>query len=123
MTPAGYAVAPTVIGIPRLHVWRTGVPRSLFGDIAITVFLLAQCLDGVFTYLGVMTFGIGVEANPVIATLMIKLGHGLALVGAKGVAGVLGMGLHLRRIHTAVALLAGLYLAAAILPWAALLFF
>ena len=43
---------------------------SLFGDVIVIVFLLAQCFDGVFTYVGVISFGMGIEANPLIATLM-----------------------------------------------------
>ena len=97
--------------------------RSLFGDVVLVVFLLAQCFDGVFTYVGVMSFGIGIEANPIISTLMVHLGHGTALMSAKIVAAVLGIGLHLRQVHSAVALLAVFYIAAAILPWTVLLFF
>ena len=97
--------------------------RSLFGDLVLVVFLLAQCFDGVFTYVGVMTFGIGVEANPIISTLMTHLGHGTALMSAKIVAAILGIVLHLRQVHGAVALLTVFYLTVAILPWTFLLFF
>ena len=103
-------------------VWGRAVRRSLFGDIALVVFLLAQCFDGVFTYVGVMTFGPGIEANPLIAMLMAAFGHGPALVGAKIVAGLLGIALHLRHVHAAVGLLAGFYVTAAILPWMVILF-
>jgi uncharacterized membrane protein len=96
---------------------------SLFGDTVLVVFLLAQCFDGVFTYVGVTTFGVGIEANPIISTLMGHLGHGTALLSAKIVAAVLGIGLHLRQVHGAVAVLAGFYLVAAIVPWIFLLFF
>lgn len=102
------------IGNPRLR-------RRLFGDIAILAFLLVQCLDGIFTYVGVNTYGLAVEANPLIASLMASMGHGAALVGAKTVAGALGVCLHLRQIHAAVAVLAGFYVAVAIVPWMAIL--
>jgi len=102
------------MGKPRLR-------RSLFGDVAIVTFLLAQLCDGVFTYIGVHTYGLGVEANPLIAALMASYGHGTALVGAKSVAGALGVCLHLGEIHGAVALLAGFYVVAAIVPWTAIL--
>jgi hypothetical protein len=94
----------------------------LFGDAVLIVFLVAQCLDGVFTYVGVKTYGIGVEANPLIATLMMYVGHGTALMGAKSLAGLLGIGLHLGQVHSAVALLAAFYLAVAVFPWIAILF-
>jgi hypothetical protein len=70
----------------------------------------------------VTTFGVGIEANPVIAALMLHFGEGTALLGTKITAAGLGIGLHLRQVHGAVALLAGFYLALAVLPWTALLF-
>ena len=96
------------------HMWHQ---RSLFGDLALVLFLLAQCFDGVFTYVGVTSFGIGVEANPIIAMLMLELGHGTGLLSAKVVAALLGIALHLRQVHGAVALLTLFYTAAAIVPW------
>jgi hypothetical protein len=103
-------------------VWNVRVQRSLFGDMVLLVFLLAQCFDGVFTYVGVVSFGLGIEANPLVAGLMASLGHGPGLLAAKTVAIVLGIGLHVRQVHNAVALLAGFYLLVAILPWMAILF-
>ena len=115
------APAYSCVETPAPQLWnRRG---SRFGDVALVVFLLAQGFDGVFTYVGVMSFGIGIEANPLIATLMENLGHGRALMVAKVVAAMLGIALHLRQVHAAVALLAAFYLAAAIVPWTVLLFF
>jgi hypothetical protein len=94
----------------------------LFGDVALFVFLLAQCFDGIFTYVGVLRFGLGIEANPIIAALMLHFGHGVALTSAKIVAAGLGICLHVRQIHGAVAALAAFYLAIAILPWIMVLF-
>lgn len=89
----------------------------------LVAFLLAQCLDGVLTYVGVVTFGIGAEANPIVASLMAHFGHDTGLLGAKAVAVVLGICLHRLETHGAVALLTGFYLTVAIAPWAFLLFF
>ena len=102
-----------------------GIDRdpSLFGDAVLVVFLLAQCFDGVFTYVGVAAHGLAIEANPLLATLMASFGHGPALAGAKGIASVLGICLHLRQVHSAVALLAMFYLVVAIGPWVMILFF
>lgn len=86
------------------------------------LFLLAQCGDGILTYIGVMTFGIGIEANPLLSGLMVRFGEATALVGAKLVAAGLGIALHLREVHTAVAVLTLFYVAIAIVPWTALLF-
>jgi hypothetical protein len=107
-------------GLPQV---RNTEQRWLFGDLALVAFLLAQCLDGVFTYVGVVAFGIGIEANPVVAGLMTHLGHGPGLLGAKMIAALLGISLHLRQVHDAVAVLTGFYIAAAIAPWALILFF
>ena len=106
---------------------RTGtqtlrLERSRFGDVALLAFLVAQCLDGVFTYVGVTTFGIGIEGNPIITALMTTLGHGTGLLGAKVVAVLLGICLHLRQIHRAVATLAAFYFMVAVAPWTAILF-
>ena len=102
--------------------WASSARPSLFGDVVVIVFLLAQCFDGVFTYVGVLSFGLSIEANPLIATLMNTFGHGVALTGAKVIAALLGICLHLRQIHSAVAILAGFYIVVAIVPWVMILF-
>jgi hypothetical protein len=117
----GYADPRALFGTTVPKVWSVP-PRRLFGDIVLVAFLIAQVLDGAFTYMGVMTFGPSIEANPVIGSLMLHLGHGPALMMAKLVAAVLGIGLHLRGTHGAVALLAGFYVSAAVLPWVLILF-
>lgn len=95
----------------------------VFGNVALAMFLLMQCLDGLLTYLGVAAFGIAVEGNPIVAALMTQLGHEVGLLSAKIVAAALGVCLHLHQIHSVVALLAGFYLTAAVAPWALILFF
>ena len=117
----GYLDPRSAFGTSLPREWSARAHRSLFGDVAILAFLLAQCLDGIFTYVGVNTFGLGVEANPLIAGLMASFGHGTALLGAKAVAGALGMCLHLLELHSAVAVLAGFYVTVAIVPWVAIL--
>jgi uncharacterized membrane protein len=121
MEATGYASPETFWGTAVPKVWNPPRRRSRFGDVVLVLFLLAQCFDGVFTYVGVMTFGIGIEANPLITGLMLRFGEGAALVGAKCLASVLGIALHLREVHNAVALLAAFYFGVAILPWTAIL--
>jgi uncharacterized membrane protein len=118
-----YAFPGTTLGSSFPRSWNQPVRRSLYGDAVVVLFLLAQCFDGVFTYVGVRSFGIGIEANPLMASIMTAFGHGAGLTGAKAVAAALGIGLHLREIHGAVAILTCFYMAAAILPWIAILFF
>jgi hypothetical protein len=95
-------------------------PRAMFGDIAVLGFLLVQCLDGVFTYLGVRIWGVNIEANPIISGAMAIVGLAPGLAGAKLVAAAFGIMLHLRQVHTLVAFLTIVYVAVAILPWTAL---
>jgi uncharacterized membrane protein len=121
MATTAYLDPGSVFGTSVPKVWKPRLGRTLYGDVAIVAFLIAQCLDGIFTYVGVNIYGLGVEANPLIASLMASVGHGTALFGAKCVAGALGMCLHLREIHSAVAALAGFYVAVAIVPWVTIL--
>ncbi len=79
-----------------------------------------QCLDGAFTYLGVRMWGLGIEANPLVSSAVSAAGLGAGLAGTKLMAISFGMLLHLRRVHNLVALLTAIYLAAAIVPWAAI---
>ncbi len=95
----------------------------LFGNVALVAFLLAQLLDGILTYVGVSMYGAHMEGNPLIAWLISTLGEGPALAVAKIAAGGFGVALHLSAVHKAVALLAGFYLAVAVLPWLAILFY
>jgi hypothetical protein len=122
MAATAYADPSAFVGrtLPKTS---TPVRRSMFGDVVLLIFLLAQCFDGVFTYVGVRTYGLGIEANPLIALLMTHLGHGAALAAAKGIAATLGIALHLRQVHSAVAVLALFYAGVAILPWVMILFF
>ena len=102
--------------------WRSpGTPETLFGNVAVLVFLCVQCLDGVFTYLGIVTWGIAIEGNPLISSVVAHAGPGAGLAGAKLLASAFGIALHLWRVHTLVAMLTAFYVAAAIIPWAALL--
>lgn len=95
--------------------------RPIFGDLALIAFLLAQACDGILTYVGVRTFGPGIEGNPVIVWLMTSFGCGPGLAAAKLTAGCFGVALHVSNVHKAVAALAGFYLLIAVAPWVALL--
>ncbi|MBA2305346.1 MAG: hypothetical protein H0W08_22325 [Acidobacteria bacterium] len=104
-----------ILGTPR-------PPGRLFGDLAVIVFLLAQVSDGVLTYIGVSTYGLSIEGNPLIGWLMGAMGDGPGLATAKLTAGFFGVALHLSAVHKAVALLAAFYILVAIVPWVAILF-
>ncbi len=96
-------------------------PRTLFGDTVIVLFLLSQALDGIFTYLGLQQFGLSAEANPLIVSVIPVLGQGMAVAAAKVFAATLGVVLHLRGVHRAVAVLTLLYVGLAVVPWAVML--
>jgi hypothetical protein len=96
--------------------------RSLFGDIVVVLFLVAQLLDGVFSYLGISAFGVS-EGNPLIAHYIHHVGLGPSLTVAKLVAVVSAMLLHLLGFHRVLAFLTLMYLSLAILPWTVVLFF
>ncbi len=98
-----------------------GRSPSTFGDLVVVSFLLMQALDGILTYIGVAAMGPGVEANPFVASLMTRFGPAAGLASAKLFAGSLGILLHLRGVHYLVAILTGLYLLGAIVPWLAVL--
>jgi len=53
-----------------VRVEQASAGRSRFGDVVIVLFLLAQAADGVMTYVGVSTFGVSLEANPLLASLI-----------------------------------------------------
>jgi uncharacterized membrane protein len=102
---------------------RGGTPRDRFGDVALVLFLLAQVFDGVLTYVGVSTYGLRMEGNPFVGWLMSSMGEAAGLAAAKLAAGFFGVALHLSAVHKTVALLAVFYVAVAVVPWVAILFY
>ena len=87
------------------------------GELAILAFFVAQALDAAFTYWGVSIHGRQIEANPLLASLMVTIGEGPALASAKLTAAGCGMILHLTQVHRIVAALTLFYVCAALLPW------
>jgi hypothetical protein len=108
--------APLLLG-PTSPGRRLASPHGRFGDLAVVVFIVVQCLDGVLTYLGMHTWGLSIEANPLVSSAVSYAGVGTGLAATKAFAVGLGMMLHLRRVHIVVALLSLFYIAVAILPW------
>ena len=95
--------------------------RDWFGDAIVLMFLVAQLLDFVFTYLGVAAFGVR-EGNPLLEHSMQTMGLGTSLAIAKLVAVAGASTLHLLSFHRLLASLTIIYLALAILPWTWVLF-
>jgi hypothetical protein len=110
--PAGVASMLLPVTVVKLQ-----PARSTFGDAILLVFLFAQLLDGVFTYVGIATFGEAIEANPLLAWYIAMFGPGVALIGAKAVAVTCGATLHFCDRHRTIGVLTLIYLAAAVCPW------
>jgi arginine exporter protein ArgO len=91
--------------------------RSFFGDLVLVTFLLAQVSDGLFTYVGIATFGARIEANPVVAWSIAVFGTGIALVTMKALAAACASLLHFRRMHRTIGVLTIVYLTCAVWPW------
>ena len=94
---------------------------QLFGNAMLLAFLLAQACDGVLTYLGIMSYGVQIEGNPIVAWYITELGVGVAIAAAKGFATACAATLHVYARHRTVGLLTILYLTAAVWPWMRLL--
>ncbi|MCO6430223.1 MAG: hypothetical protein J5J00_05130 [Deltaproteobacteria bacterium] len=108
---------------------RIHTPARTRDIIWIGILLVAlQVLDGLLTGIGVMRFGTEIEANPLIRSLMEQWGHINALVAVKLCAIVI-VGILCRlaiKVGWVTFALQGvilLYLAAAIVPWTAILLF
>ncbi len=96
--------------------------HDAFVNVVILLFLVAQALDGAFTYLGVSAFGVS-EGNPLIAYYIRHHGVGPSVTVAKILAVVCSMVLHLLGLHRTLGVLTLMYLSLAVLPWTYLLFF
>lgn len=93
------------------------VPQRAARQLIIVLFLLTQVLDGLLTYVGVSTFGITAEGNPLLAWLMSSVGEVEALAIAKLVASGCGIALYVLAVDRVIVVLTILYMAAAIVPW------
>ena len=86
------------------------------------ILILLQVADGFLTFRGLQLYGITMEANTFLRSLMIKFGHLEALVLAKVIAiAVIIRLVVLAKEHTWVKTAIGLscffYLFAAVIPW------
>jgi uncharacterized membrane protein len=103
----------SILRASALQPWDgVSIPR-----LTLALFLLAQALDGIFTYVAVSALGTHVEANSLLATWMHLVGPAPALVGAKMAASLCGLLLYFRGIHRGLLVLTIFYVVAAIGPW------
>lgn len=97
-----------------------GVTSLQQARLVMGIFLATQFLDGVLTYWGVSRFGVQLEFNSWLATLMTAIGPGTALLAAKGLACVCGFVLFATTSFRVLAIATGWCLGFAVIPWIAL---
>ena len=112
MTKAGKAGNWT-----ELISWLQNPAGHVFGNLAVLAFVIVQYLDGILTYFGVQTWGLAIEANPLVTSAVMFAGVGPGLAFTKLLAISLGIMLHLRQVHRTVAALTAFYTSVAIVPW------
>jgi hypothetical protein len=88
--------------------------------LVLAIFILTQVLDGALTYWGVTTFGLGIESNAWLVSLMQAVGPGAALVAAKAVACVCGVVLFSTSSFRVLAVATGWCFGFAVVPWVVL---
>ena len=120
---ASWALAPCAIdqhGRPRSL--RSRLTAQLPGSSTPAITLLAlfttvQVLDALLTWTGVLRFGTGIEANPLLALSFAHFGTGATLGAAKLFAVGCALVLHLRSYYLVLSVLTVLYVFGAIVPW------
>lgn len=100
-----------------------GLRSSASGVLQLALLLsVLQALDGVMTSLGISRFGLSVEGNPLVRSLMEQFGPLTALAGLKtlGVLSVIVLAFSARGlpwVKNAMGILSCFYFFIAILPW------
>ena len=94
-----------------------GVRHANQAPIVLAVFILTQMLDGALTYWGVTKFGLAIESNAYLLTLMESIGPAQALIAAKMVAVVCGFILFSTTSFRVLAVATGWCLGFAVVPW------
>lgn len=85
--------------------------------LVLALFILTQVLDGALTYWGVTKFGVGVESNTYLLSLMQSIGTGPALLAAKVLAVGCGVVLFSTTSFRVLAVATGWCLGFAVVPW------
>ena len=99
------------------HAGSIGVRHANQAPIVLALFILTQVLDGALTYWGVSQFGIGIESNTYLASLMQSIGIAPALIAAKVLAVACGVVLFSTTSFRVLAVATGWCLGFAVVPW------
>ena len=103
------------------HADSRGVRHANQAPFVLGVFIVTQLLDGALTYWGVNKFGLGVESNTWLVSLMEAMGPGPALLAAKVLAMGCGVILFATTSFRVLAVATGWCLGFAVVPWLVLL--
>jgi hypothetical protein len=117
---AARTLAPVIAIVPSQSL-RSSPSAWPEATIVFAVFLVAQVLDGLLTYIGVSLLGVEVEANLLLAKSMAAVGTPVTLVAAKLFACACGYVLYRTAWYRPLAITAGLYVGVAVVPWLGLL--
>jgi hypothetical protein len=100
------------VAIERPTVTPFNVGRAL-----LLAFIATQVADGWLTYIGLVNFGLHIEANPLVAWYVTACGPAAGMLATKGFAVACALPLYKRALHGILALLTLFYIVTAILPW------
>ena len=96
---------------------------SLLLNVLFVLFLVTQLLDGVLTYVGIRSWGKGIEGNPIIVEVVSLCGLGIGVVLVKlgaVIAGTIVYWSYAKNpllVLTTLFALTIIYLVVAIIPW------
>ena len=93
------------------------VPGVRTSRLILLLFLLAQLVDGLFTYIAVSAYGPSAEGNAILAVWMAIVGPAPTLLVAKAVAAGAGVIVYRHGLHGVLAALTAVYALAAVGPW------
>jgi hypothetical protein len=96
---------------------RTGVRSLNQATLVLGIFVMTQVLDGALTYWGVNQFGLDIESNTYLLTLMRAIGPAPALIAAKALACMCGLVLFCTTSFRVLAVATGWCLGFAVVPW------
>ena len=101
----------------QAQLWQLDYDMRPTPRLILLLFLVAQLVDGILTYMAVGVLGVVEEGNLLLATAMQITGAGPALFGAKTLAASCGILLYARGFYLVLGALTGLYMIGAITPW------
>jgi len=85
--------------------------------LVLLLFLTAQAVDGLFTYVAVSAYGPSAEANLILAGWMALIGPAPTLLVAKTIAAGAGVLVYRHGLHGVLAALTAVYATVAVGPW------